>query len=110
MSRVVNPLQVRLDLIARREIALFDLREEDNFAKGHPLFAANLPLSRLELDILDRAPRKDVRIVIYDDGEGLTAPAAARLAALGYANVATLDGGLGAWSAAGYELFQDFNS
>ncbi len=42
----VTPLDVRRDLIFRREIALFDLREENVFASGHPLFAANLPLSR----------------------------------------------------------------
>ena len=50
MTRFVTAAEVRLDLIARREIALLDVREEDPFAKGHPLFAANLPLSRLELE------------------------------------------------------------
>ncbi len=110
MSRTITPLQVRRDLVARREIALFDLREEDNFSKDHPLFASNLPLSRLELEILDRAPRKNVRIVVYDDGEGLVADAISRLAALGYTNVAALEGGLAGWRAAGYELFRDVNS
>jgi rhodanese-related sulfurtransferase len=106
----MTPAQVRLALIARREIALIDLREEDPFAKAHPLFAACLPLSRLELEAFDRIPRKDTPIVLYDDGEGLVAPAAARLAALGYGDVRALDGGLGGWRAAGYELFQDVNS
>lgn len=106
----VTPQDVRRDLIARREIALLDLREEDPFAKAHPLFASQLPLSRLELEILDRVPRQDVKIVLYDDGEGLVAPAAQRLAALGYTNVRALEGGLAGWRAAGYELFQDVNS
>jgi rhodanese-related sulfurtransferase len=107
---VVTPREVRQDLIARREIALLDLREEDPFARGHPLFASQLPLSRLELEILDRAPRKDVRIVLYDNGEGLVSPAGKRLAALGYNNVHALKGGLEGWIAAGYEVFQDVNS
>jgi rhodanese-related sulfurtransferase len=107
---VVKPQEVRRDLIARREIALLDLREEDPFAKGHPLFASQLPLSRLEVEILDRVPRQGAKIVLYDDGEGLVAPAAERLAALGYANVHALAGGLAGWRAAGYELFQDVNS
>ena len=34
--------QVREALLARQEIALLDVREEDPFAQGHPLFAANL--------------------------------------------------------------------
>ncbi|HWU12508.1 MAG TPA: rhodanese-like domain-containing protein, partial [Caulobacter sp.] len=107
---VVKPQDVRRDLIARREIALLDLREEDPFAKGHPLFASQLPLSRLEAEILDRVPRQGAKIVLYDDGEGLVAPAAERLAALGYTNVHALAGGLAGWRAAGYELFQDVNS
>jgi rhodanese-related sulfurtransferase len=80
----VTPREVRQDWIARREIALLDLREEDPFAKAHPLFASQLPLSRLELEILDRVPRKDAKIVLYDNGEGLVSPAGKRLAALGY--------------------------
>ncbi|MBF3202011.1 hypothetical protein HKW80_34975, partial [Pseudomonas aeruginosa] len=41
---------IRAALLARRELALLDVREEDPFAQAHPLFAANLPLSRLELE------------------------------------------------------------
>jgi len=110
MTLAVAPNEVRLDLIAGREIALIDLREEDPFAKDHPLFAANLPLSRLELEALDRLPRKDVRIVLYDNGEGLVGPAASRLERLGYSNVRALKGGLEGWRQAGFELFQDVNS
>src|SRR5204863_1072192 len=57
-----------------------------------------------------RLPRKDVPIVIYDNGEGLVASAADRLSALGYSNVRQLDGGLDGWRRAGYGLFQDVNS
>jgi rhodanese-related sulfurtransferase len=106
----MSPAEVRLELIARREIALVDLREEDPFAKAHPLFAANLPLSRLELEASDRLPRQDVQIVLYDDGEGLTDLAAERLQRLGYSRVRILEGGLEGWRRAGYEVFQDVNS
>ena len=95
---VVTPREVRQDLIARREIALLDLREEDPFAKAHPLFASQLPLSRLEVEILDRVPRKETRVVLYDNGEGLVSPAGKRLAALGYTNVQALKGGLQGWN------------
>ena len=49
---------IRAALLARRELALLDVREEDPFAQAHPLFAANLPLSRLELEIHARVPRR----------------------------------------------------
>jgi rhodanese-related sulfurtransferase len=109
-AETVSPQAVRLDWIARREVALLDLREEAAYAQGHPLFAANLPLSRLELEALDRLPRKDVKLVLYDDGEGLVAPAIERLRGLGYSNVHRLGGGLQGWRDTGYELFQDVNS
>ncbi len=110
MTIDIAPAEVRRDLLTRSEIAILDLREEDHFARGHPLFAANFPFSRLEVDAFERLPRRDVRIVLYDDGEGLVAPATERLAALGYSNVYALRGDLAGWAAAGFELFQDVNS
>jgi len=105
-----HPADVRLDLLARREIALLDVREEDPYAKAHPLFAANMPLSRLELEAFDRLPRRAVKIVLYDDGEGLADVAAHRLEGLGYTDVCVLEGGLEGWRRAGFEVFQDVNS
>lgn len=101
---------VRRTLIDREEIALVDVREEDPHARRHPLFAANLPLSRLELDAPVRLPRRAVPIVVFDSGEGLAERAAVRLAELGYTDVALLEGGLQGWHAAGGELFQDVNA
>jgi predicted metal-dependent enzyme (double-stranded beta helix superfamily)/rhodanese-related sulfurtransferase len=97
-------------LRTRREIALLDVREEEPYAQGHPLFAINLPLGRLEADAFTRMPRRDSRIVVYDDGEGLAAPAAVRLQKLGYTRVSLLEGGLQGWCDAGAELFRDVNS
>ena len=58
--------EVRSDLLARREIALLDVREEAEHAEGHPLFAANLPLSRIELEAPIRLPRQSTPIVVFD--------------------------------------------
>jgi rhodanese-related sulfurtransferase len=96
--------------LARNEIAILDVREEALYATDHPLFAASLPLSRLELEILDRIPRKDTKVVLYDNGEGLAQTASDRLTALDYSNVFLLAGGLEGWRTAGFELFQDVNS
>ncbi|KVQ02080.1 sulfurtransferase [Burkholderia ubonensis] len=102
---------VRARLLAGDEIALIDVREEDPYAQGHPLWAANFPLSKLELDAWTRIPRRDTPIVVYGDaaGEDLAPRAAARLAQLGYGDVRLLDGGLAGWRAAGGELFIDVN-
>lgn len=106
----VTPSRVRSALLLRDEIALLDLRHEAAFATGHPLFAANMAAGRIALEAAVRLPRKDVPIVLYDAGEGLVAQAADRFKDMGYTDVRQLDGGLKAWQAAGYELFQDVNS
>jgi rhodanese-related sulfurtransferase len=107
---LVTPQHIRTALLLREEVALLDLRREAAFATGHPLFAANMVADRIAIEAAVRLPRKTVPIVLYDDGEGLVGPAAERLAALGYSNISVLDGGLQAWRAAGYEVFQDVNS
>jgi rhodanese-related sulfurtransferase len=101
--------QVRDALLARREIALLDVREEDPHAQEHPLFAANFPFGRIELDAYTKLPRRDVPIVLLDGGEGLAQAAAERLRQLGFVDVSLLDGGIEGWRAAGGELFRDVN-
>jgi len=100
---------VRQALLDRQEIALIDVREEDPFAQAHPLFAANFPAGRLELDAWSRIPRRSTALVVYDNGEGLAGPAARTLQRLGYTDVALLDGGLQGWREAGGEVFKDVN-
>jgi rhodanese-related sulfurtransferase len=102
---------VRARLLAREETALLDVREEDPFAQEHPLWAANLPLSRIEIEAWRRIPRRSTFIVLYGTHDGIDlAPLAAQtLAALGYTNVHLLEGGLEGWRAAGGELFRDVN-
>jgi rhodanese-related sulfurtransferase len=91
------------------EVAFLDVREEGQHGDGHPLLAVNAPYSRLELLVPRLVPRRDCRVVLLDDGDGVAAKAACRLAALGYAALHVLDGGIAAWSAAGHPLFPSTN-
>jgi rhodanese-related sulfurtransferase len=109
-SPAITPREIRNFLLLREEIALLDLRHEAEFASGHPLFAANMAAGRIALEAETRLPRKDVPLVVYDNGEGLVPAARETFARLGYGNVRELAGGLQAWAAVGYELFQDVNS
>ena len=106
----ITPSTIRNMLLLREEIALLDLRHEAAYATGHPLFAANMAAGRITLEAEVRLPRKNVPIVVYDAGEGLVAEAADRLAALGYADIRQLQGGLEGWQRAGFEIFIDVNS
>jgi len=100
---------IRNKLLNKEEIAFLDVREEDPHAQEHPLFAANLPLSRIEFDAFSKLPRKDIPIVTLDDGEGDAQLAAERLVALGYSDVSVFSGGVASWKSAGGEVFKDVN-
>jgi rhodanese-related sulfurtransferase len=87
------------------EIALLDARGELPFSRRHLLLASCVPLGRLELLVDDLVPRRTTRVVWCDDGEGLAERGARRMSALGYRDVAVLDGGIAAWEAAGYRIY-----
>lgn len=102
--------EIQQALRQQQEVALVDVRDEARYAQGHPLFAVNIPLSKLELEWLDRLPRRDTAITLYDNGEGLAQAAAERVAAWGYTAISLLKDDLAGWKAAGGELFIDVNS
>jgi rhodanese-related sulfurtransferase len=102
--------ELQAALAGSGELALLDVREQGVHCAGHPFFACSAPLSRLELEIGDLVPRRSAQVVLLDGGgEGLAEKAAARLAALGYSQVAVLERGSAGWKAAGGELFSGVN-
>jgi rhodanese-related sulfurtransferase len=106
---LVGAKQLRGMLADGAEIALIDVREELIFSQNHLLLARSVPLSRLELKFAQLVPRRETRIVLCDDGEGLAARAAAILTRNHYSNIFVLDGGIAGWAAAGFELFSGVN-
>lgn len=90
-----------------KELAVLDVREEGVRSRdGHLLLSVALPLSQIELKAGALLPRHDVRIVLTDAGDGKLADrAAAKLASLGYTDIAVLEGGVAAWKASGREVY-----
>ncbi len=105
MSARVSVREVRTALLSRRELALIDLRSEAEFATGHPLFAAQIPLDRLELEAPLRIPRRATPVVLYGADDS-AARGREILLALGYSQVALLEGGLEAWRSAASSCFR----
>jgi rhodanese-related sulfurtransferase len=103
--RHVSARQLKSYLHDGGEIALLDAREEGVFGRRHLLMASCVPLSQLEMLADDLVPRRGARVIWCDDGEGLATRAAKRMSALGYQDVAVLDGGVAAWEAAGYRVY-----
>lgn len=108
MSKTISSENLRRFWRERREVALFDVREEGPYAEVHPLWAVSLPVSEIDVRIGALVPRLSAPVVVYDDGEGYAARAAERISALGYTDVAILEGGLSAYARHG-EVYRDVN-
>lgn len=110
MSIYISPADLHAALQDGDELALVDVREQGVFFHSHLFWAVCIPLSRLELQILDLVPRKSVRVVLCDDGpSGMAGEAMEVLGTLGYSDVRILEGGTAAWAEAGYELYSGVN-
>ncbi|VVD62242.1 rhodanese-like domain-containing protein [Pandoraea cepalis] len=105
----VPPARLKEWLHDGAEIAVFDVREHGEYGEAHLFYGVTLPYSRLELDIVRLAPRRDARVVLYDTDASVAVQAAQRLAALGYTDVHVLEGGTVAWQQAGFRLFAGVN-
>src|SRR3954463_12655619 len=108
-AKPLDPHAVKAMVSDGRELALVDLREELIFSRNHLLWARSIPLSRLELRFARLVPRRDTRIVLCDDGDGLVERAGKILADAGYTDLSSLHGGVPAWEKAGLELFSGVN-
>jgi rhodanese-related sulfurtransferase len=109
MPRDIEASTVKTWLSDGSEIALIDVREAGQFGEAHPFFAIPLPYSRFELGLPQLVPNPSVRLVLCDEGDGVSARAAKRAEDLGYRNVHILAGGAPAWGKAGYTLYAGVN-
>jgi phage shock protein E len=80
---------------------LIDVRESDEFAKGHAQNAVHLSKGVIELRIEETVPDLATPIICYCGGGSRSALAADSLQKMGYTNVASMAGGFKAWKEAG---------
>lgn len=89
---------------AHPDLLLVDVRETEEWAKGHATGAIHISKGLIERDIEGKAPDKDATIVLYCHSGARSALAAENLMRMGYRNVYSLDGGLTAYQAAGLPM------
>jgi len=96
------------DWIERDEALLIDVREVQEHMRAHIPAAILQPLSRLGSATLPEADGRKVVICCASGARSLMA--ADRMLADHYGSVCNLDGGIGAWKLAGYEIAQGENA
>ena len=101
----VEELQRRLE--AGERFYLVDVREESEWARARIPGANWLGKGVLERDIERAIPDPAEEIVLYCGGGYRSALAADSLQRMGYTNVVSLAGGIGAWHRAGFPLEQE---
>jgi rhodanese-related sulfurtransferase len=103
--RAVDPPTLKAWLRKGAELAILDAREAGEFGASHLFWAVPCPLSRRELLAPALLPRRSVRVVCVDGGEGYAEALAAYLEGIGCDDVHALASGTPGWIAAGFEAF-----
>jgi rhodanese-related sulfurtransferase len=80
---------------------LIDVREDNEWEKGHAEGALHLGRGIIERDIEREIPDHDAEIILYCGGGYRSALAADNLQRMGYTNTYSLAGGWSAWKQAG---------
>lgn len=87
---------------------LIDVREGEENQEGYIPGSDWIPRGKLEQRIEDAVPDREADIVLYCAGGNRSALAARTLAELGYTQVRSLAGGIGAWKKAGLPVDKPF--
>jgi len=83
---------------------LIDIREDNEWERGHLPGATHLGKGIIERDIENTIPDHNAEIVLYCGGGFRSALAADMLQKMGYTNVISMDGGYKGWVADGHPV------
>jgi rhodanese-related sulfurtransferase len=86
----------------RRKFLLIDVREDNEWERGHIVRAVHMGRGIIERDIEQAVPDHSAPLVLYCGGGFRSALAADNLQKMGYSNVISMDGGWSGWTAAGF--------
>jgi len=91
--------------ISRGEkINLIDIREDNEWERGHLPGATHLGKGIIERDIENTIPDHNAEIILYCGGGFRSALASDMLQKMGYTNVISMDGGYKGWVADGHPV------
>ncbi len=93
--------------VAGEPMVLVDVREEEEWRRGHLPGARHLCKGIIERDIETAVPDRGAHLVLYCGGGFRSALAADTLQRMGYSRVESMDGGWRAWTAAGLPVVRE---
>jgi rhodanese-related sulfurtransferase len=115
--RLVNDAKKRVketnvaDVMRRIEsgetFLLVDVREDNEWAKGHLPGAVHMGRGVIERDIEKSVPETGTKMILYCGGGFRSALVADNLQKMGYTNVESMDGGWRGWNEAGLPTEKD---
>ena len=86
---------------------LIDVREEEEWQRGHVPGARHLSKGIIERDIERAVPDRDTHLVLYCGGGFRSTLAADNLQKMGYTRVESMDGGWRGWTGAGLPVVRE---
>ena len=99
--RELSVEETRERLSSNSAAKLIDVREDNEWRKGHAAGALHMGRGVIERDIETAIPDHDAELILYCGGGYRSALAADNLQRMGYTNVYSLAGGWKAWKEAG---------
>jgi len=98
----IDDIKRRID--AGESFHLVDVREYEEWCRGHLPGAIHMGKGVIERDIEQQIPGTNDEIVLYCGGGYRSALAADNLQKMGYSQVISMDGGYRGWLDAGFEI------
>jgi len=115
--KLVNDAKTRVkqttvsDVKRRKEsgerFLLVDVREDNEWAKGHIPGAVHMGRGVIERDVEKQVPDPSTKLILYCGGGFRSVLVADSLQKMGYGNVESMDGGWRGWTEAGLPVARD---
>ena len=102
-----NVADVKRRLESGEKFLLVDVREDNEWAKGHLPGAIHMGRGVIERDIETQVPETSTRMILYCGGGFRSALVADNLQKMGYTAVESMDGGWRGWTEAGLPTEKD---
>jgi rhodanese-related sulfurtransferase len=97
-----NVAETKRRMDAGEKFLLVDVREDNEWQRGHIPGAVHMGRGVIERDIEQAVPDHAAILVLYCGGGFRSALAADNLQKMGYTNVISMDGGWRGWTEAGF--------